>query len=122
MIEPGYLRDEELDVDPEGISPEQQRRMAILACDYASRQDDPHAVATDLLAMLGLRDVPEAERLAKRKPHPSVGNSGRCIKCGVATYQAHPKGAHTGRRYGARGLCQACYAVIRRAERKADAR
>lgn len=55
MNDRGFLCDEELGVDPDGIDPELQRRMAIHACGFAVKQDDPKAVARDLLDMLGLR-------------------------------------------------------------------
>ena len=54
MIEQGFLS-EGFDVDPDAITPEMRRRMQILACEFAGRQDDPQAVAGELLDMLGLR-------------------------------------------------------------------
>ncbi|MGI5223006.1 hypothetical protein [Nocardia sp. CA-290969] len=56
------------------------------------------------------------------KAKPPVQNTGRCTKCGVSTFHGQTEEPIPGgKRYGGRGMCAACYAVVRRAERKADA-
>lgn len=104
-----------------GTTDEERQKVRRLAAESALSQKNPAGDLNQLLGMLGLLDEPEtSEPPVKRQAHPSVGNNGRCTKCGVATYQQHPKAEHDGKRYGGRGMCQACYVVVRRAERKAD--
>jgi len=65
----------------------------------------------------------ESGQPVKPKPALIPENTGRCGKCGVATYLAQTEEPIPGgKRYGARGLCNTCYTVVRRAEKKAAAK
>lgn len=82
------------------------------------------------LQMLGLIPTPKVEKPAEEKAddrRPKTSNTGRCGKCGCATYSdvewrefggAKPTGARV---YGGRGLCNSCHrAVLREALPKTD--
>ncbi|OMC00341.1 hypothetical protein A5733_04315 [Mycobacterium sp. NS-7484] len=104
-----------IDCPPLTDSDREQARLTV--CRYATDAAD----AGELLAMLGLIEPQPTPQPVKAAPPVVSYDRGSCTECGVPTYsrRARPP-VPGGRRYGARGRCEKCYMVLRRAESPAQ--